>query len=54
MKTQKQWYNLIAAKPDWKKSDKADAIEKIIKAYHTDEVKKVIEESSDGMDQPVW
>ncbi|MGX5860248.1 MetQ/NlpA family ABC transporter substrate-binding protein [Streptococcus sanguinis] len=50
----KQWYNLIAAKPDWKKSDKADAIEKIIKAYHTDEVKKVIEESSDGMDQPVW
>ena len=50
----KQWYNLIAAKPDWKKSDKADAIEKIIKAYHTDEVKKVIEESSDGMDQPGW
>lgn len=50
----KQWYNLIAAKPDWKKSDKADAIEKIIKAYHTDEVKKVIEESSDSMDQPVW
>lgn len=50
----KQWYNLIAAKPDWKKSDKADAIEKIIKTYHTDEVKKVIEESSDGMDQPVW
>ena len=50
----KQWYNLIATKPDWKKSDKADAIEKIIKAYHTDEVKKVIEESSDGMDQPVW
>lgn len=50
----KQWYNLIAAKADWKKSDKAYAIEKIIKAYHTDEVKKVIEESSDGMDQPVW
>ena len=36
----KQWYNLIAAKPDWKKSDKADAIEKIIKAYHTDEGEK--------------
>ena len=50
----KQWYNLIAAKKDWEKSDKADAIKKIIKAYHTDEVKKVIEESSDGMDQPVW
>lgn len=50
----KLWYNLIAAKKDWEKSDKADAIKKIITAYHTDEVKKVIEESSDGMDQPVW
>ena len=50
----KLWYNLIAAKKDWEKSDKADAIKKIIKAYYTDEVKKVIEESSDGMDQPVW
>ena len=50
----KLWYNLIAAKKDWEKSDKADAIKKIIMAYHTDEVKKVIEESSDGMDQPVW
>ncbi|KXT84837.1 MetQ/NlpA family ABC transporter substrate-binding protein [Streptococcus panodentis] len=50
----KQWYNLIAANKNWKESDKAAAIEKIIKAYHTDEVKKVIEESSDGMDQPVW
>ena len=27
---------------------------KIIAAYHTDEVKKVIEETSDGLDQPVW
>ena len=50
----KQWYNLIATKKDWKSSDKAKAIEAIIKAYHTDNVKKVIEESSDGMDQPVW
>ena len=50
----KQWYNLIAANKDWKSSDKAEAIEAIIKAYHTDNVKKVIEESSDGMDQPVW
>lgn len=49
-----QWYNLIAAKKDWKSSDKGDAIQKIIDAYHTDDVKKVIEESSDGMDQPVW
>lgn len=50
----KNWYNLIAAKKDWKSSDKGEAIQKIIDAYHTDNVKKVIEESSDGMDQPVW
>lgn len=50
----KNWYNLIAAKKDWKSSDKGDAIQKIIDAYHTDSVKKVIEESSKGMDQPVW
>lgn len=50
----KQWYNVIAAKKGWKESDKGAAIEKIVKAYHTDEVKKVIEETSDGMDQPVW
>lgn len=49
-----QWYNLIAAPSDWEKSDKAAAIKKIIKAYHIDDVKKVIEESSDGMDEPVW
>lgn len=49
-----QWYNLIAAKKDWEKSAKADAIKKIIDAYHTDDVKKVIAESSDGMDEPVW
>ncbi|MTB64363.1 MetQ/NlpA family ABC transporter substrate-binding protein [Streptococcus sp. zg-86] len=49
-----QWYNLIAAKSDWEKSSKADAIKELIKAYHTDDVKKVVEESSDGMDEPVW
>ncbi|MGT2711853.1 MetQ/NlpA family ABC transporter substrate-binding protein [Streptococcus oriscaviae] len=49
-----QWYNLIAARKDWESSDKAEAIKKIIEAYHTDEVKKVIEETSDGMDEPVW
>lgn len=49
-----QWYNLIAAPSDWEKSDKAAAIKKIVKAYQTDDVKKVIEESSDGMDEPVW
>ena len=50
----KQWYNIIVAKKDWESSSKADAIKKIIAAYHTDEVKKVIEETSDGLDQPVW
>lgn len=50
----KLWYNLIAAKKDWEKSDKAKAIKEIIKAYHKDNVKKVIEESSEGMDQPVF
>lgn len=49
-----QWYNIITANKDWEKSDKADAIKKVIAAYHTDEVKKVIEESSDGLDEPVW
>ncbi|MGT2716693.1 MetQ/NlpA family ABC transporter substrate-binding protein [Streptococcus respiraculi] len=49
-----QWYNLIAAKSDWEKSPKADAIKELVKAFHTDEVKKVVEESSDGMDEPVW
>ena len=53
-KNSKQWFNIIAAKKDWEKSSKADAIKKIIKAYHTDEVKKVVEETSDGLDQPVW
>ncbi|MBF8970204.1 MULTISPECIES: MetQ/NlpA family ABC transporter substrate-binding protein [unclassified Streptococcus] len=50
----KQWYNVLAAKSDWEKSDKADALKKLIKAYHTDDVKKVIEETSEGLDQPVW
>ena len=53
-KNSKQWFNIIAAKKDWEKSSKADAIKKIIKACHTDEVKKVVEETSDGLDQPVW
>ena len=50
----KQWYNLIAAKKDWEKSDKAKAIKEIIDAYHKDNVKKATEESSEGMDQPVF
>ena len=34
--------------------DVTKAIKEIIKAYHKDNVKKVIEESSEGMDQPVF
>ncbi len=30
IKIHKQWYNIIAAKKDWEKSDKADAIKKLI------------------------
>lgn len=37
----KQWINIIAAQKDWEKSAKADAIKKLIKAYHTDDVKKL-------------
>ena len=37
----KQWYNIIVAKKRFgESSPKADAIKKIIAAYHTDEVKK--------------
>ncbi len=49
-----QWINIIAAQKDWKKSDKADAIKKLIAAYHKDNVKKVVKETNGGVDQPVW
>ncbi|TWT11226.1 MetQ/NlpA family ABC transporter substrate-binding protein [Streptococcus sp. sy004] len=50
----KQWINILAGQKDWESSAKADAIKKIIEAYHTDDVKKVIDETSDGVDVPVW
>ena len=53
-KSTNQWYNLLVAQKGWEKSDKADAIKKVIKAYHTDEVKEVIKKSSQGLDEPVW
>jgi D-methionine transport system substrate-binding protein len=49
-----QWINVIAAQKDWESGDKADLIKKVIEAYHTDDVKKVIEETSNGVDVPVW
>lgn len=48
----KQWINIIAARKDWKKQKNAAAIKAIIKAYHSDEVKKVIKETSS--DIPQW
>ena len=53
-KNSKQWYNIIAAKKDWEKSDKADAIKKLIAAYHSDDVKELTEKTSDGLLEPVW
>ena len=50
----KQWYNIIAAKKDWEKSDKADAIKKLIAAYHSDDVKELTKKTSDGLLEPVW
>lgn len=50
----KQWFNILVAKKDWEKSEKADAIKALIKAYHTDEIKKVIDETSKGLELPVW
>ncbi|HEL1062096.1 TPA: MetQ/NlpA family ABC transporter substrate-binding protein [Streptococcus equi subsp. zooepidemicus] len=50
----KQWINIIAAQKDWEKSAKADAIKKLIKAYHTDDVKKIVDKTSNGVDVPVW
>lgn len=50
----KQWINILAGQKGWEQSDKADLIKALVKAYHTDEVKKVIEETSNGVDVPVW
>lgn len=50
----KQWINILTAKKDWKSSKKANAIKKLIKAYHTDELKKVVDKTSNGIDLPVW
>ncbi|PZO96491.1 MAG: O-sialoglycoprotein endopeptidase [Streptococcus pyogenes] len=50
----KQWYNLLVAQKGWQDSDKAKAIKEVVKAYHTDAVKKVIKKTSKGLDQPVW
>ncbi|WP_423216041.1 MetQ/NlpA family ABC transporter substrate-binding protein [Streptococcus equinus] len=49
-----QWVNIIAAQKDWKKSKKAKAIKTLISVYQTDEVGKVIQDATDGVDIPAW
>ena len=51
-KNSKQWVNVIAARKNWKKQKNAAAIQAIIDAYHTDEEKKVIKDTSS--DIPQW
>ncbi|MEK1336856.1 MetQ/NlpA family ABC transporter substrate-binding protein, partial [Limosilactobacillus fermentum] len=42
----KEWVNIIAANKDWEKSNKADAIKTLIKAYQNDEVAQIIYDAS--------
>ncbi|MFU2203937.1 MetQ/NlpA family ABC transporter substrate-binding protein [Streptococcus hyovaginalis] len=49
-----QWINIIAAQKGWEKSDKADAIETLIKVYQTDEVAGLIDKYSKGTDVAIW
>lgn len=50
----KQWVNVIAAQKGWEKSNKADAIKILIKAYQTNEVVKILSDASNGVDVPAW
>lgn len=49
-----QWVNVIAAKDGWEDGDLADAIKTLVSVYQTDEVAKVIEDASNGIDIPAW
>ncbi|EHJ57151.1 YaeC family lipoprotein [Streptococcus urinalis FB127-CNA-2] len=53
-KNSKQWINVIAGKKNWKKSDKAATIKKLVKAYHQNSVKKVIKDATNGTDVAAW
>lgn len=53
-KNTNQWINIIVAQKNWKSSEKAASIKKVIKAYQTEEVKKVVDKTSDGVDIAVW
>ena len=47
----KPWINVIVARS---KDKDSEVYRKIIKAYHTDSVKKVIKDTLDGSVLPVW
>ncbi|MGT2910379.1 MetQ/NlpA family ABC transporter substrate-binding protein [Streptococcus cameli] len=49
-----QWVNLIAAQKDWEKSDKADLIKALVKAYQTDNVAQALKDTSNGIDIAAW
>ena len=53
-KNTKQWYNLLVAQKVGKNQIRLMLSRKVIKAYHTDEVKGIIKKSSQGLDEPVW
>ena len=50
----KDCVNVIAANKDWEKSNKADAIKTLIKAYQNDEVAQIIYDASNKVDLPAW
>ncbi|EHI73552.1 D-methionine transport system substrate-binding protein [Streptococcus criceti] len=52
--TSKDWVNVIAAKKDWKKSDKADDIKTLVKIYQSDKIAKLIDKSTHGVDRAAW
>ena len=54
VKIWKDWVNVIAANKDWEKSNKADAIKTLIKAYQNDEVAQIIYDASNKVDLPAW
>lgn len=52
--TSKDWVNVIAAKKNWKKSNKADAIKTLVKIYQSDKIAKLINKSTNGVDKAAW
>ncbi|MDI4583929.1 hypothetical protein E2143_03180 [Oenococcus oeni] len=54
-KSSKQWINVIAAKPNYKKNKaKYAAYKEIIKGYHQKKVKQLIKKYSDNTSMAAW